>query len=75
MEKCKYYNDSRTIRDHGLCFAQKETPPCFSDGITEKCDIRDATISVKVEIPTQTIYTPIDTQIVIDWIRNCNNLK
>lgn len=75
MEKCKYYNDKNIMWNHGLCFAQKETPPCFSNGNTEKCDIMNSIIPIEVSIPEQSIFTPIDMQIVIDWIRNCDNLK
>ncbi len=75
MEKCKYYHEDSLLWGHGRCFAQKETPPCFSDGDIERCDISNTAIPIEVEIPKQTIYTPIDMQTIIDWIRNCDNLK
>lgn len=75
MEKCEYYHDESTLWGHGLCFAEKETPPCFLDGDTKKCDIMDSILPVEMHVPAQTVFTTIDMKTVIDWIWSCNNLK
>ena len=75
MEKCKYYNDTTTMWGHGLCFAQKETPPCFSNGNDADCRAEDSIMPISVEAPPQEVFAVVDMRAIINWIRNCRNIK